>query len=55
MVQGENVDSGISNFQLDDCSGRDHHSLAHLSKFTLTPPERSTHSLSTGSDGQAKQ
>jgi hypothetical protein len=36
MVQAENIDSGISNFQLDNCSGRDHHSLAHLSKFTLS-------------------
>jgi hypothetical protein len=36
MVQAENNDSGISNFQLDNCSGRDHHSLAHLPKFTLS-------------------
>ena len=36
MVQAENIDSGISNFQLDNCSGRDHHSLAHLPKFTLS-------------------
>jgi folate-binding Fe-S cluster repair protein YgfZ len=35
MVQAENIDSGISNFQLDNRSGRDHHSLAHLSKFPL--------------------
>jgi hypothetical protein len=35
MVQAENNDSGISNFQLDNCSGRDHRSLDHLSKFTL--------------------
>jgi hypothetical protein len=40
MVQAENNDSGISNFQLDNCSGRDHHSLAHHSKFTLTGLER---------------
>jgi hypothetical protein len=36
MVHAENVDSGISNFQLDNRSGRDHHSLAHLSKFELS-------------------
>jgi hypothetical protein len=36
MVQAENIDSGIPNFQLDNRSGRDHHSLAHLSKFTLS-------------------
>jgi hypothetical protein len=36
MVQAENNNSGLSNFQLDNCSGRDHHSLAHLSKFTLS-------------------
>jgi hypothetical protein len=35
MVHAENIDSGISNFQLDNCSGRDHHSLAHHSKLTL--------------------
>jgi hypothetical protein len=31
MVRAENIDSRISNFQLDNRSGRDHHSLAHLS------------------------
>jgi hypothetical protein len=36
MVQAENIDSRISNFQLDNRPGRDHHSLAHLSKFTLS-------------------
>jgi hypothetical protein len=36
MVQAENIDSGIPNFQLDNRFGRDHHSLAHLSKFTLS-------------------
>jgi len=36
MAQAENIDSGISNFQLDNRSGRDHHSLAHLSKFALS-------------------
>jgi hypothetical protein len=36
MVQAENIDSGISNFQLDNCSGRDHNSLGYLSKFTLS-------------------
>jgi hypothetical protein len=35
MVQGEDIDSGISNFQLDNRFGRNHHSLAHLSKFTV--------------------
>jgi hypothetical protein len=40
MVQADNIDSGISNSQLDNCSGRDHHSLAHLSKFKVTGPER---------------
>jgi hypothetical protein len=40
MVQAENIDSGISNFQLDNRSRRDHHSLAHLSKFTLRGPQR---------------
>ena len=35
MVQPENIDSGCSGFQLDDRSRRDHHSLAHLSKFPL--------------------
>ena len=38
MVQAENIDSWIPNFQLDSRSGRDHHSLAHLSKFTLSGP-----------------
>jgi hypothetical protein len=36
MAQAENIDSGIPNFQLDNRSGRDHRSLAHLSKFTLS-------------------
>jgi hypothetical protein len=36
MVHAENNDSGIPNFQLDNRFGRDHHSLAHLSKFTLS-------------------
>jgi hypothetical protein len=40
MVQAENNNSGISNFQLANCSWCDHHSLAHLSKFTLSGPER---------------
>ena len=31
MVRAENIDSRISNFQLDNRSGGDHHSLAHLS------------------------
>jgi len=31
MVRAENIDSRISNLQLDNRSGRDHHSLAHLS------------------------
>jgi hypothetical protein len=36
MVQAENIDSRCSSFQLDDRSRRDHHSLAHLSKFPLS-------------------
>lgn len=36
MVHAENIDSGISNFQLDNRSGRDHHSLARLSKYTVS-------------------
>jgi len=36
MVQAENIDSRCSSFQLDDCSRRDHHSLAHLSKYPLS-------------------
>jgi hypothetical protein len=44
MVQAEIIDSRRSSFQLDDGSRCDHHSLAHLSKFTLsgagTPPPR---------------
>ena len=36
MVRAENIYSGISNFQLDDRSERDYHSLAHLSKFALS-------------------
>jgi hypothetical protein len=36
MVQAENIDSRISNFQLDNRSGRGHHSLARFSKFTLS-------------------
>jgi len=36
MVQAENIDSGIPNFQLDNRFGRDYHSLAHLPKFILT-------------------
>ena len=31
MVRAENIDSRISNFQLDNRSGRNHHNLAHLS------------------------
>jgi len=34
MVQAENIDSGISNSQLANCSGRDHHSLVHLGYCT---------------------
>ena len=44
MVHAENIDSRCSSFQLDDCSRRDHRSLAHRSKFPLsgagTPPPR---------------
>ncbi len=44
MVQADNIDSRCSSFQLDDRSRRDHHSLAHRSKFPLsgagTPPPR---------------
>jgi hypothetical protein len=44
MVQAENIHSRCSSFQLDDRSWRDHHSLAHRSKFPLsgarTPPPR---------------
>jgi len=44
MVHAENIDSRYSSFQLDDCSRRDHRSLAHRSKFPLsgagTPPPR---------------
>ena len=36
VVQAENIQSGISNFQLDNCSGRDHNSFGCLSKFTLS-------------------
>ena len=36
MVQAENIDSRCSSFQLDDRSRRDHHSLAHRSKFPLS-------------------
>jgi hypothetical protein len=46
MVHAENIYSGISNFQLDDRSERDYHSLAHLSKFALSgagAPTRSRH------------
>jgi hypothetical protein len=41
MVQAENIDSGIRNFQLDNRFGRDHHCLAHLSKFALTRHDQS--------------
>jgi tetratricopeptide (TPR) repeat protein len=33
---GHGVVRDYGNFQLDNCSGRNHHSLAHLSKFTLS-------------------
>jgi len=36
MAQSENIDSGRSNFQLDDRSRRGHHSLTRFSKFTLS-------------------
>jgi len=41
MVQGENIDSGHSSFQLDDRSGRRRHSLDHLSTFKLSRAESS--------------
>jgi hypothetical protein len=36
MVQAENINSRCSSFQLADRSRRDHHSLAHSSKFPLS-------------------
>jgi hypothetical protein len=36
VVHAENIDSRCSSFQLDDCSRRDHRSLAHRSKFPLS-------------------
>ena len=40
MVQPEDIDSGHSSFQLDDCSGRPRCNLARLLIHTLSKPWR---------------
>jgi hypothetical protein len=37
MVWPENIDSGHSNFKLDDRSGRSYHNVAHLHIYARSP------------------